>query len=165
MAQFAAPLPAPDDASADNAGFVWHTLLNGRAIDALGLGAVLKALPNRAALDISGANLGVAADKLQAFCDLLEHWLDWLGDLAIEGNANGASPYWNPQRLEYSFALGAQGDGAPVRHAADGYTDGRLDWHSFELGAAANAPARSKVTGRSEGASRLKFDVVLRGKA
>lgn len=144
MAQFAAPLPAPDDAAADNAGFVWHILLNGRAIDALGLSAVLKALPNRVALESFGANLGVAAAKLQAFCDLLEHWLDWLGDLAVEGSAKGASPYWNPQRLEYSFALGAQGDGAPVRLAADEYTDGRLDWHSFELGAAANAPAAKR---------------------
>ena len=107
MAQFAAPLPAPDDAAADNAGFVWHILLNGRAIDALGLSAVLKALPNRVALESFGANLGVAAAKLQAFCDLLEHWLDWLGDLAVEGSAKGASPYWNPQRLEYSFALRA----------------------------------------------------------
>ena len=31
LAQFPAPLPAPDDAAADNAGFVWHTLLNARA--------------------------------------------------------------------------------------------------------------------------------------
>lgn len=63
MAQFAAPLPAPDDASADNAGFVWHTLLNGRAVDALGLGAVLKALPNRAALPTAARYPGMPADR------------------------------------------------------------------------------------------------------
>ncbi|MDO8248094.1 MAG: hypothetical protein Q7T78_00035 [Rhodoferax sp.] len=140
LAQFPAPLPAPDDAAADNAGFVWHVLLHRRAIDALALSTALEALPDRPALETFAANLGVTAAQLDAFCKLIEHWSGWLDELALNGTEKGASPYWNPQRLEYSFALGAQGEGTPVRLVADEYTDGRLDWHTFMLGTSANAP-------------------------
>ncbi|WP_394788313.1 hypothetical protein [Rhodoferax sp.] len=139
-AQFPAALPAPDDAVADNAGFVWHMLLDQRAIDAQALASTLKALPDRAALEAFTSGLGVAAAQVGSAADLLSHWLGWLDELALDGSAPGASPYWQPQRLEYSFALGAQGDGPPVRLQADEYADGRLDWHSFTLGAAANLP-------------------------
>lgn len=139
LAQFAAPLPAPDDAAADNAGFVWHVLLHRRAIDALALSSALEALPDRAALEVFAANLGVTAAQMESFCSVIEHWSGWLDELALNGTEKGASPYWNPQRLEYSFALGAQGAGTPVRLVADEYTDGRLDWHTFVLGTSANA--------------------------
>ena len=139
LVKFPATLPAPDDAAADNAGFVWNALLNQRAIDALALSAALKALPDRAALDAFSADFGVLATQTRAFGDLVQHWLGWLDELALNGTAKGASPYWDPHRLEYRFALGAQGAGAPVRLVADEYTDGRLDWHTFELGVAANA--------------------------
>ena len=145
LAQFPAALPPPDDASADNAGFVWHTLLHARAIDALALSATLKALPDRPALEAFAAGLGLAGAAVQSGADLLTHWLGWLDELAFNGQDKGASPYWNPQRLEYSFALGAQGDGAPVRLLADEYTDGRLDWHTFELGAAQAPAAQSQA--------------------
>lgn len=139
LMQFPAALPAPDDGAADNAGFVWHVLLNRRAIDAQALAAALEALADRAALEAFGANLGVTEAQMEVFCKLIEHWSGWLDELALNGTGKGASPYWNPQRLEYSFALGAQGEGAPVRLVADEYTDGRLDWHTFVLGTAANA--------------------------
>ncbi len=145
LVQFPAPLPAPDDAAADNAGFVWHTLLNARAIDALALAQVLKALPDQAALEAFATGLGLVGADIQTCSALLQHWLGWLDELAVNGQDKGASPYWNPQRLEYSFALGAQGDGAPVRLVADEYTDGRLDWHTFELAAAQGQPGASQT--------------------
>ncbi|WP_296446533.1 hypothetical protein [Rhodoferax sp. UBA5149] len=150
LAQFPAPLPAPDDAAGDNAGFVWHVLLHQRAIDALALSTALQALPDRPALEALAVSLGVTAAQMETFCNVIAHWSGWLDELALNGTEKGASPYWNPQRLEYSFALGAQGDGAPVRLVADEYTDGRLDWHTFMLGSSANAAA-----GPSE-----SFDVV-----
>ncbi|WP_367847068.1 hypothetical protein [Rhodoferax sp. WC2427] len=134
--QFPAPLPAPDDAAADNAGFVWHTLLDQRAIHAQALAQAFGALPDRAAEEAFGSIAGASIAQMDAFLALLHHWVDWLAEFALDGTAPGASPYWKPERLEYSFALGAQGDGAPVRLVADEYTDGRLDWHSFTLGAA-----------------------------
>ena len=138
--QFPAPLAAPDDAVADNAGFVWNALLNHRAVDALALAGDLKALAgSRPALEAFSATVGVGAAQTTAWCDIVERWMLWLADLALDGTAPGASAYWKPERLEYSFALGAQGVGAPVRLQADEYTDGRLDWHTYTLGAAPNA--------------------------
>ena len=138
--QYPAPVVAPDDAVADNAGFVWNTLLNHKAVDALALAADLKALADRPALEAFAGTLGVGAAQTSAWCDLVERWLAWLADLALDGAAPGASAYWQPQRLEYSFALGAQGNGPPARLLADEYADGRLDWHSYTLGVAPNQP-------------------------
>ena len=107
--QYPAPVVAPDDAVADNAGFVWNTLLNHKAVDALALAADLKALADRPALEAFAGTLGVGAAQTSAWCDLVERWLAWLADLALDGAAPGASAYWQPQRLEYSFAPGAQG--------------------------------------------------------
>ena len=138
---YPAPLAAPDDAVADNAGFVWNALLNHRAVDALALAGDIKALGgSRPALEAFAATLGVGAAQTKAWCDLVERWLLWLADLALDGSAPGASAYWQPQRLEYAFSLGAQGVGAPVRLLADEYTDGRLDWHTYTLGAEPNGP-------------------------
>lgn len=137
---YPASLAAPDDAPADTAGFVWNALLDRRAVDALALATDLKGLGgSRPALEVFAGNLGVTAVQRQAWCDLIERWARWLADLALDGAAPGASPYWEPQRLEYSFSLGAQGAGAPARLLADEYTDGRLDWHTYTLGPAANA--------------------------
>ncbi len=138
---YPAPLAAPDDPVADNAGFVWNALLNHRAVDALALAGDVKALGgSRPALEAFSATLGVGAAQTKGWCDLVERWLVWLVDLALDGSAPGASPYWQPQRLEYAFSLGAQGVGAPVRLRADEYTDGRLDWHTYTLGAEPNGP-------------------------
>jgi hypothetical protein len=138
--QYPAAVGAPDDAVADNAGFVWNALLDQRAVDALVLGAEIKALAgSRPALEAFSTTVGVGAGQTQAWCDLVERWMIWLADLALDGTAPGASAYWKPERLEYAFSLGAQGVGAPVRLLADEYTDGRLDWHTYTLGAAPNA--------------------------
>ncbi len=149
--QYPAPVAAPDDAVADNAGFVWNALLDQRAVDALALAADLRALGgSRPALETFSATVGVGAAQTSAWCDVVERWMTWLADLALDGAAPGASAYWKPERLEYAFSLGAQGVGAPVRLLADEYTDGRLDWHTYTLGAAPNV---------QPGASQA-FDVV-----
>ena len=105
--QFPAPLPAPDDAAADNAGFVWHTLLDQRAIHAQALAQAIRDLPDRAAEEVFGNVVGASIAQMDAFLALLHHWVDWLAEFALDGAAPGASPYWKPERMEYSFALGA----------------------------------------------------------
>ncbi|HEY7073903.1 MAG TPA: hypothetical protein VH418_00975 [Solirubrobacteraceae bacterium] len=42
---------------------------------------------------------------------------------------------WDPQRMEYRFALEATADdGAPIRlDTGEGYAGGRLDWYSFDV--------------------------------
>jgi hypothetical protein len=136
--EYPATLAAPDDPVADTAGFVWNALLNQRAIDALALSADLRALGgSRPALEAFAGDMGVPAGQVKSYCDLLERWMLWLDELAFEGATPGPSTYWEPQRLEYSFSLGAQGEGPPARLLADEYTDGRLDWYAYTLGAAA----------------------------
>lgn len=147
-AAFPAAIAEPADAVADNAGFVWHQLLDARAIDALRLAAELRALAgNDAAIDALLAGAGVAAPA--AVRAVLSRWLAWLDDLALEpGTPQGASPYWNPHRLEYAFGLRSNGVQPELRLDAEEYTDGRLDWHSFTVSAGV-APAGVPVLGNA----------------
>ncbi len=140
-AAFPAAIAAPADAVADNAGFVWHQLLDARAIDAQRLATELRALAgNAAAIDALLAGAGVAAPQA-AVRAVLVRWLAWLDDLALEpGTPQGASPYWNPQRLEYGFGLRSEGVQPEIRLDAEEYTDGRLDWHSFTVSAGVTPP-------------------------
>ena len=63
---YPAPLAAPDDAVADNAGFVWNALLDQRAVDALALAGDVKALGgSRPALEAFSATVGVGAAQTQ----------------------------------------------------------------------------------------------------
>ena len=82
-AAFPAAIAEPSDAVADNAGFVWHQLLDARAIDALRLATGLRALAgNDAAIDALLAGAGIAAPA--AVRAVLMRWLVWLDDLALE---------------------------------------------------------------------------------
>jgi hypothetical protein len=137
LAAYPAALPKPDDAVADNAGFVWNVLLDARAVDALELAADARPLVGNAALlSAFGDGLGIAPALRNALEDTLARWLAWLDDLALEGTP-GASAYWNAQRLEYAFALGVGDAQSGARLEADEYTDGRLDWHTFAVNVAA----------------------------
>jgi hypothetical protein len=138
LANFPAAIDNPADPVADNAGFVWHRLLDARAIDALALAADFRAADaSDAAADAFVAAQGIAAAA--PVREVLRRWLVWLAELVIESDTPGASAYWNPQRLEYGFSLASQGVQPEVRLQADEYCDGRLDWHTFEVSAAGTA--------------------------
>ena len=128
---YRAAIADPADAAADNAGFVWHQLLDGRAVDAQRLAADFRP----AAADAAQADAFVAALGLPpALRELLQRWLRWVDDLALDPrSASGASPYWNPQRLEYAFGLRSEGVQPELRVEADEYLDGRLDWDDFTV--------------------------------
>lgn len=132
LAAYPAPLPDPSDPVADNAGFVWHRLLDGKAIDARRLAIDLRAQAgNDAAIDAFITALGLLGP--QPVRELLKRWLVWLDDLVLESDTAGASAYWNPQRLEYSFDLRSDGVQPELQLHADEYADGKLDWHSFTV--------------------------------
>jgi hypothetical protein len=138
---FAAVVERPQDPIGDNAGFVWNVLLSGRAVDALAVAAELRPLVgNAAGLDAFGAAHGVGGGQETAFRSVAASWLQWLDALALEGGAPGASPYWNPHRLEYAFSLQADNTQPQLRLEADEYTDGKIDWHTFSLTAAQAQP-------------------------
>ena len=113
------------------------TYRRGKAVDALAVAADLRPrLGNDAALDAFGVGLGVTAGKLLDFRTAATKWMQWLEDLAVNGDTPGASPYWNAHRLEYTFALQADGTQPLLRLEADEYTDGKLEWHTFTLNTA-----------------------------
>jgi hypothetical protein len=136
-AAYAAVIADPADAAADNAGFVWHRLLDGRAIDAERLAAALRPLADDdAQVEAFVAALGIA--PAAPVRGVLQAWLRWVDALALDPrSASGASPYWNPQRLEYAFGLRSDGVQPELRVEAEEYLDGRLDWDDFVVTTAA----------------------------
>lgn len=140
-ADFPSVIERPQDPIGDNAGFVWSVLLNGRSIDAVSLARQLRPMAgNATALDVFGTSHGVAAGRQAAFRSVVVSWLTWLDALVVDGETAGASPYWNPHRLEYAFALQADNTQPQLRLEADEYTDGKVDWHTFTLTAAKAQP-------------------------
>ena len=138
---YPAAILAPNDPVADNAGFVWNALLDQRAVDALALAGDIKALVGgRPALEAFSATLGVGGG---ANPGLVRHRRT-LADLARRPRARrhdtrrkrllGAEPARVQVRARRPRRR------CVVRLHADEYTDGRLDWHTYTLGAAPNVP-------------------------
>lgn len=127
-------LPAPTDPDADRAGLLWATLLDRRSIDASVLASELRPLLDGAgALTDLPARLALAGAAADAAKDMLARWLAWLDDLLYEGDPVAAS--WQPNRMEYAFALKA----GNTQLDADEYTDGHVDWDDFRASATAQA--------------------------
>jgi hypothetical protein len=122
---------------ADPKGAGWGRLLTGRAMDARALARDLRPftdvsynlsdLPNQPVLsDTDKAKVKLAASR----------WLRWYDEAVSEpAETNGLPPAWNPQRQEYAFALSGKLKSGPVLLNAPEYTDGELDWYSFDIAA------------------------------
>lgn len=138
LAAYPLALPAPTDPDADRAGLLWSTLLDGRTIDAGMLASELRPLRDGAGsltgLPVRLALVGADADGARG---TLARWLAWLDELLYEGDP--AQRSWQPNRMEYAFALKAN----DTRLDADEYTDGHVDWEDFR--ATATAPAGDPV--------------------
>ncbi|MEN9890445.1 MAG: hypothetical protein RLY78_740 [Pseudomonadota bacterium] len=125
-----AVLAAPSDAASDVRGFVWHQLLDGRSVDAAALSAAWRDVH----ADAAAAAAWLAAHDLDAAAlpPLLDRWLRWIDALALDPRSDsGASPCWQPARLDYAFGLGTAGTSPAAQIQAAAYTDGRLDWDDF----------------------------------
>lgn len=143
-------LAAPPDPLSDSAGLLWHLLLDRRCIDAARLGAALRPLrgADGALTDLPAALRDAGADD--AALPVLGDWLAWLDEFITEGD--GAA--WQPERLEYAFELSAgRAPGQRWRLDADAYTDGRIDWHDFDLRPAPDAPPQPEADGRLDDAA------------
>ena len=123
-------LDAPTDPDADQAGLLWATVLHERTVDAMKLALDLQPLIDTAGvLTALPGTLHVAAADADAAKASLQAWFAWMADSLYEGATNpaGENPSWQPNRLEYAFAL-ASGN---VVLKADEYTDSHVDWEDF----------------------------------
>jgi len=72
----------------------------------------------------------IGGNERGAVMQAITDWFDWCADLFSEGDPS-AYP-WNPERMEYDFAVSADLDASEeVVLAAPEYDGRRLDWHSF----------------------------------
>jgi hypothetical protein len=65
---------------------------------------------------------------------LLQSWLAWYAG-RFQVPLAAASPTWDPEHLEYVFAVAAPSAAGESVLMAPGYSEPRLDWYSFDAGA------------------------------
>jgi hypothetical protein len=139
------PLKLLDERAAFNEEYVdprstaWRRLLASRGLDGRALANDLRSFADAnyrfTALPAKPALTQQERDKARP---ALSRWLRWFDETLTEpGTANGLSEAWNPQRQEYSMALSSRVSGGPVVLYSPEYTDGDLDWYSFNI---SNAP-------------------------
>ncbi len=126
------------DELVDPKAAAWRTLLAGRDVDAAALAQALRPFVQS---DGSVANLpaqpAVPEANKAAVMRAATRWLRWYDSAIVEPGAttgtSAAPEAWNPRRLEYAFAVQANLSDGPVVLRADEYTDGALDWYSFDV--------------------------------
>jgi hypothetical protein len=135
------PLPElPGEEVVDARGAAWKKLLAGHGLDVLTLARDLRPfvdvnylfsnLPAKPAL--------TPPDKKKVM-RAASQWLRWFDMVMTEpGTDDGISDAWNPQRQEYSLALASQVGAGPVTLISPEYTDGDLDWYSFDVATTPN---------------------------
>jgi hypothetical protein len=68
----------------------------------------------------------------RAVGEALAEWIEWYDDLTAETPADVPTA-WNPERMEYSFSIGADLPRGEMVLGAPEYAGGRLDWHTFAV--------------------------------
>lgn len=136
------PVSAPDPTSLNDADRCAHpdvrqtfAAFAGRAMDGASLYAYLGDDPAHHAYD----GVGAAASDQAALDDRAARFAAWFARVFLQPPPSGDDA-WVPDRLEYQFAASAPlpGGGEKV-YVADAYAEGRLDWYSLDLDAAASA--------------------------
>jgi hypothetical protein len=132
------PLDITDDEiwspEADAKARVWQRLFARRAIDGF---ALAKALRDHAAGDDPLNSLPNSLQELEnlgaaGVLSAVNDWLSWYGQLVTEPDP-AINEAWQPERQEYRFRLSARLGDQEVVVAADEYSDGQLDWYSFDV--------------------------------
>jgi hypothetical protein len=134
-------IEAPDpDAAADtqivSSPEAWELFaaVAGREMDGGALYEHLLADPSNHAYD--GVS-GIPASAHEAFDEAAEKFLAWFERLILQPSHDGDDA-WAPSRLEYEFAASTPREaGAEKVYVADDYSQGRLDWYSLDVDAAA----------------------------
>ncbi|OQW40437.1 MAG: hypothetical protein A4S08_04395 [Proteobacteria bacterium SG_bin4] len=126
----------PDPASRSDAFLtahpaVWQSFsaLAGRAMDGANLYFYLKADNLHHAYD--GITLANDSDKT-TIDDLAGKFVQWYEQLFYQPDQD-QNDAWQPQQLEYQFAVSAPKSGAEKVMAAEEYYQGRLDWYNLDV--------------------------------
>ncbi len=119
----------------DPKGAAWRKLLAGRGLDGRALAADLRpfADANYKLRDLPALPALSAGNKAKVK-RAAARWLRWYDETLSEPATGGAPEAWSPQRQEYAFALSGELGAGRVVLRADEYTDGDLDWYSFDVG-------------------------------
>jgi hypothetical protein len=108
------------DVDLDEATRGWFALVEGRVPDGAGLAKAIKArLAAGSTPPIDAGEAGV-----------LRAWLAWAGTRF--GTPAAGPSTWDPQHIEYAFAVAGKGTNGEAVLAAPEYVEGRLDWYDFE---------------------------------
>jgi hypothetical protein len=106
-----------------------------RSPDGLSLEATARALA-------AGQSSPVTIDPgdLAAVAAIAGVWLTWYGAEIAASPGSGTAVTWQPNRLEYGFALSSQAAGGTVL-TADAYLGDGLDWFDFDIDPSQTAAA------------------------
>ncbi|MBI5301749.1 MAG: hypothetical protein HY868_06415 [Chloroflexi bacterium] len=119
----------------DPKSVAWRKLLAGRGLDGRTLAMDLRPFAdvNYQFSDLP-SNPVLATDDQEKVKRAAARWLRWYDETMTEPAANRGIPEaWNPQRQEYALALSAKITDGPVVLTASEYSDGDLDWYSFNV--------------------------------
>lgn len=142
------PLSEEQRKHLDRDSLAFIDLMTGRVPDGRRLGVAFRPtatgeIPLAAALQIDEGDRAEVEKAAQL-------WLQWSNTLFSEPEASDSA--WLPERMEYTFSVGARfSDGERVLTAPE-YYEGRLDWYAFDsnagvtLGTTADTPFK-EVTG------------------
>jgi hypothetical protein len=114
------PVTVPPNTDADTQRMA--SIIAGRAMDGINLRADLA----QAAGKLPAHPVLSDADSV-AVLPIAKTWMAWFDSLF---NEPAAANSWSPNRMEYSFALGAAGD--PNGLVAHEYDGGSVDWYTFD---------------------------------
>ena len=136
----AADLEQLDEESADRMTLIGPRAINGRDLFAA-LDAALRPQGGNGKLPAAPAIDAADAGAIQSAA---EQWLQW-HDSAID-EPGGENPSWQKERLEYAFALSGDSASGEVVLTASEYSEGHLDWSSFDVAPGATLHAPGELT-------------------
>jgi hypothetical protein len=137
VARYALVTPANDD-RVDAAARRFLAVMGGRVPDGVRLRADLAAALGRPTPALPAEPVIAEADRA-AVSAAARAWLAWYSTHASE--PEGVAPAWQPERMEYTFALAAPAASGETVLIAPEYSEGRLDWQAFDYQAGASLGA------------------------
>ena len=149
-AAFPLDLAQPADPVADRLGAEWRALLQGRGLDGFALADALAGHVDASDVVTSLPSEPTIPQNQQARVRrALTAWWAWMRDFVTEPDPAEAGA-WQSEREEYAFSVAATGTAGELVLGAGEYTDGRLDWWTFDIAGsptlgAAVAPAGAET--------------------
>ncbi len=151
--------PLPDESGLDPASRSFLNLMAGRAVDGRRLRAALARDLVPPLDDATIAPADVAEVRTAG-----ELWLTWVDELFSQPDEDEQA--WQPDRMEYAFSvagrMGPEPSDERILTAAQ-YTDGTLDWYSFDVNGGVSLGTTDGETGKVVTRSVLPAPVTLPG--